>query len=85
MENNDKIITLTDAQLARTNASDLDPALVAEGQAMMTDEKERSTVDTLKTHWRAAVYSLILSSALIMEGYDAVVVCWLSILIPRPT
>jgi hypothetical protein len=74
MENEQKIITLTDAQLARTNASDLDPALVAEGQAMMEDEKQRSTFDTLKTHWRAALYSLALSSALIMEGYDAVIV-----------
>lgn len=73
MENNDKIITLTDAQLERSNASQLDPALVTEGQAMMLDEKERSTVKTLKTHWRAAVYSLVLSSALIMEGYDAVI------------
>jgi len=74
MEDQRKTITLTNAQLERVNAGDIDPVLLLAGQAMILDEKERSTTDTLKTHWKAAMYSLILSTALIMEGYDAVIV-----------
>jgi hypothetical protein len=74
MEDTQKTITLTNAQLERVTAGDIDPILLLAGHAMILDEKERSTIETLKTHWKAAVYSLILSTALIMEGYDAVIV-----------
>jgi hypothetical protein len=74
MEDTRKTITLTNAQLERVNAGDIDPILLLAGHATILDEKERSTIETLKTHWKAAVYSLILSTALIMEGYDAVIV-----------
>jgi len=74
MEDTQKTITLTNAQLERVNAGDIDPVLLLAGHAMILDEKERSTIETLKTHWKAAAYSLILSTALIMEGYDAVIV-----------
>jgi hypothetical protein len=72
MEDDLHRITLTDKQLARER--DVDSAQLQEGIAMIEEEKNTPTSQASRPHWRAGIFSLVLSSALIMEGYDAVIV-----------
>ena len=66
MEDNSKHIGLTDAQLSATMG--MDQATLIEGQAFVEREKSWTQRQTLRTHWRGALFSLGLSFALVMEG-----------------
>ena len=61
-----KHISPTAAQLSEV--VDYDPAALAEGQRFIEEEKQQTQSQTLRTHWRGALFSLGLSFALVMEG-----------------
>ena len=65
-------VGLTDAQLV--TLSNIDIELVRIGQQVIEKQKGESFVQAWKNHWRAACWSLFLTSALFMEGYDTAVV-----------
>ncbi|ORX36271.1 putative maltose permease [Kockovaella imperatae] len=71
MENTTKHIGLTDAQFEHVTS--FDPAILAEGQRFIEEEKAATQGQTLRTHWRGALFSLALSFALVMEGFDCII------------
>ena len=65
-------VGLTDAQLrVVTNA---DPELIRIGYQVVEKQKKESFREAWRNHWRAACWSIFLTSALFMEGYDTAVV-----------
>ena len=68
-----ELVGLTDAQTAAIT-SNVDPILLAEGIQLIRAEKEVSFRQAVKYHWRAILWSMCLSVALIMDGYDGAVV-----------
>ncbi len=69
MEGDTKHVGLTDAQLAAVKDG-VDPVLLQQGRDHVEEEKTVSVVQALKDHYPAAWWSVLLSCALIMEGYD---------------
>lgn len=65
-------VELTDAELA--GGLEFDPELLRIGGEVIARQKLESFRQTWRHHWRAAVWSLIISTALWMEGYDTSVV-----------
>jgi SP family general alpha glucoside:H+ symporter-like MFS transporter len=72
MEDTANHIGLTDKQIAA--AGEVDKPLLAEGQAFVDQEKACTQTQALKSHWRAAMWSMFLSFALVAEGFDFVTV-----------
>ncbi|KAK6903858.1 hypothetical protein I203_107366 [Kwoniella mangroviensis CBS 8507] len=66
-ENN--VIGLTDAQL-RAVAEDVDPELIRIGHEVVSRQKQETFAQAWRNHWSAGMWSLFLSCALFMEGYD---------------
>ncbi|WVQ69130.1 uncharacterized protein L199_007345 [Kwoniella botswanensis] len=66
-ENN--VIGLTDAQL-RAVAEDVDPELIRIGHEVVSRQKQETFAQAWRNHWGAGMWSLFLSCALFMEGYD---------------
>ena len=64
-------VGLTDAQVGV--ASSVDPELVAEGLRIIQQEKSLPLKETVKLHWRALLWGMALSFALVMDGYDGAV------------
>lgn len=64
-------IGLTAAQI---EASSTDPVLLGEGLALIQEEKAMRFWTAMKYHWRAAAWSITLSMALVMDGYDGAIV-----------
>jgi hypothetical protein len=69
MKDNTKHIGLTDAQLA-TSKDGVDHDLLQQGHAQMEEDKKVPLLQSLRAHYPAALWSIFLSTALIMEGYD---------------
>ncbi|RSH93089.1 hypothetical protein EHS25_007442 [Saitozyma podzolica] len=69
---NDNFVGLTDAQIAAA-ASEVDPVLLAQGIELIHAEKEVPLRKALRYHWRAMAWSMFLSLALVMDGYDGAV------------
>jgi SP family general alpha glucoside:H+ symporter-like MFS transporter len=67
-------ISLTSKQATAAATSSMDPALVAEGYDLILKEKEMSFIQALKHHWRALLWSMFFSMALVMDGYDGSIV-----------
>ncbi|OCF76812.1 hypothetical protein I204_02518 [Kwoniella mangroviensis CBS 8886] len=66
-ENN--VIGLTDAQ-PRAVAEDVDPELIRIGHEVVSRQKQETFAQAWRNHWGAGMWSLFLSCALFMEGYD---------------
>ncbi|BEI81861.1 hypothetical protein CcaverHIS002_0210210 [Cutaneotrichosporon cavernicola] len=49
---------------------DIDPVLLAEGLETIRQEKNETLGETFRLHWRAILWSMTLSLALVMDGYD---------------
>lgn len=65
-----KHVGLTDTQMAAASASTVDPLLLAEGLELVLAEKEMTFKQAFRYHWRAIVWSMVLSMALVMDGMD---------------
>jgi hypothetical protein len=75
-------VGLTQAQIDADIDVDLD--LVHLGYQVVARQKEESFAQVWKQHWRGGVWSLAISMALWMEGYDTNVVRILSRLLSCP-
>lgn len=58
--------------------STVDPALLAQGLDLIRLEKEMTFRQAMRLHWRAVVWSMVLSMALVMDGFDGAIVSFLS-------
>ncbi|KAL7425256.1 hypothetical protein Q5752_000944 [Cryptotrichosporon argae] len=67
-------IGLTAKQTAAAAASNVDPELLAQGIELLHEEKSMGAARALKHHWRALAWSLFLSLALFMDGYDGAII-----------
>lgn len=67
-------ITLTAKQATAAAQSSIDPILLAEGYDLILKEKEFTFMQALRHHWRALLWSMFLSMALVMDGYDGSIV-----------
>lgn len=76
------VVGLTEAQ--REAVKDIDPELVKLGFAVVQRQKGESFRQAWKNHWRAASWSIFLTSALFMEGYDTAVVSPVGFSFPAP-
>ena len=47
-----------------------EPRLINLGDNVITRQKQKTFRQTCRNHWRAVVWSLTISTALYMEGYD---------------
>ncbi|GFZ49878.1 hypothetical protein JCM24511_07281 [Saitozyma sp. JCM 24511] len=65
-------IGLTDGLAA--HATGIDPSVLQAGYALLEEEKGMGLRQCLSTHWRAALWSAFLSTALWMEGFDTSIV-----------
>jgi len=72
MESTTKEITLTHAQTSVISSAD--PVLVEQGLELIRQEKEMSFRQAIRHHWRALLWSMTLSMALVMDGYDGAIV-----------
>jgi hypothetical protein len=72
METSTKEITLTHAQTSMISSAD--PILVEQGLELIRQEKEMSFRQAIRHHWRALLWSMTLSMALVMDGYDGAIV-----------
>lgn len=63
----DMSIGLTDTQL--NAVTDIDPELVRIGYEVIARQKKETFREAWRNHWRAACWSIFLTSALFMEGY----------------
>lgn len=70
MEDATKRIGLTAGQLKAKAVSTVDPHLLQEAHLLMELEKNTSLNKTLRTHWKGAFFSIALSFALVMDGFD---------------
>lgn len=61
-------IGLTDKQLEAV--AGIDTELVRKGQEVIARQKQESFRQAWRTHWRAGLWSVVLTLALFMEGYD---------------
>ena len=52
----------------------VDPVLLEQGLELIRLEKEMSFRQAIRLHWRAVVWSCILSLALVMDGFDGAIV-----------
>jgi len=50
--------------------SDIDPDLLAQGLELIQAEKSMPLRDSMRYHWRALLWGMVLSLALVMDGYD---------------
>ncbi|WWC87014.1 uncharacterized protein L201_001897 [Kwoniella dendrophila CBS 6074] len=64
-----QIIGLTDEQL-RAVSQDIDPELIRIGHEVVSRQKSETFIQCWRNHWGAGMWSLFLSCALFMEGYD---------------
>lgn len=60
--------------IATLEQASLNEELVQQGRALVERQKAETFWEAWAKHWPAAVWSIILSTALIMEGYDTAVV-----------
>lgn len=60
-----KDVGLTAEQIALTHA---DPDLLARGLQLIRNEKNVSFREAFRAHWRAVLWSITLSLALVMDG-----------------
>ena len=67
-----KHIGLSDAQTAAVG--EVDATLLTEGFMLITAEKEAQFRGSIRYHWRAVLWSMALSVALVMDGFDGAVV-----------
>jgi hypothetical protein len=67
------------AAFQTSQLTDIDPVLLAEGFELIRAEKADTFGHAFKNHWRAVLWSMVLSVALIMDGFDGAVV---SLLVP---
>ncbi|WOO84078.1 Maltose permease MAL61 [Vanrija pseudolonga] len=74
MEDNTKAIGLTAHQVDVTSAEDIDPDTLAYGLELVEQEKVTSIKSVLASHYKAAAWGVMLSFALVMEGFDMNVV-----------
>jgi hypothetical protein len=72
MESSAKEITLTHAQTSMISSAD--PVLVEQGLELIRQEKEMSFRQAIRHHWKALLWSMTLSIALVMDGYDGAIV-----------
>ena len=58
--------------------ANIDVNLLHIGHGVISRQKEEGFIATWRNHWRAAMWSIFISTALWMEGYDGgVVSTWL--------
>ena len=65
-------IGLTGAQIE--NVDSTDPVLLADGMELIREEKSMPFGKAMKHHWRGVAWSMALSLALVMDGYDGSIV-----------
>jgi SP family general alpha glucoside:H+ symporter-like MFS transporter len=53
--------------------SQIDPDLLAQGFALIHTEKSMPLRECMRQHWRALLWGMVLSLALVMDGYDGAV------------
>jgi SP family general alpha glucoside:H+ symporter-like MFS transporter len=71
MESTDKQVGLTTAQLDLIgHQSSVDPALLADGLEQVEREKKATFREAIRHHWRAVLWSALLSMALVMDSFD---------------
>ncbi|WRT64889.1 uncharacterized protein IL334_001825 [Kwoniella shivajii] len=63
------VIGLTDEQL-RATVEGVDPELIRIGHEVVARQKQETFSQAWRNHWGAGMWSLFLSCALFMEGYD---------------
>lgn len=67
----DKRVGLTDAQLELIgHQSSVDPTLLADGLELVEKEKAAHFTEAIRHHWRAVLWSALLSMALVMDSFD---------------
>jgi hypothetical protein len=70
-ETTGKQVGLTNAQLdAIAHESSVDPALLADGFELVEREKSANFREAITHHWRAVLWSALLSMALVMDSFD---------------
>ena len=70
-EHTDKQVGLTNAQLDLIgHQSSVDPALLAAGLELVEREKAAHFREAFRHHWRAVLWSGLLSMALVMDSFD---------------
>ena len=67
------VVGLTDEQI-RAVSGQVDPQLIRVGYEVIARQKTESFRQAWKNHWKAACWSIFLTSALFMEGFDTAVV-----------
>jgi SP family general alpha glucoside:H+ symporter-like MFS transporter len=70
MSAHDRVV---EASAARTNAMDF-RALVNQAQTNADFDSKLTVMEALKKHKKAVFWAMILSTSLVMEGYDLVIV-----------
>lgn len=74
-----KQVGLTNEQLAEISEhSTVDPLLLAEGLELIAQEKSAHFRYAFRHHWRAVLWSALLSMALVMDSFDGSLVSHLS-------
>lgn len=70
-ESTTKQVGLTNKQLdAIGHQSSVDPALLADGFELVAKEKSANFREAIRHHWRAVLWSALLSLALVMDSFD---------------
>ena len=67
------VVGLTNEQI-RAVSGELDPQLIRIGYEVIARQKKELFRQAWKNHWKAACWSIFLTSALFMEGFDTAVV-----------
>jgi SP family general alpha glucoside:H+ symporter-like MFS transporter len=70
MEDTTQHIGITAEQAAALSEASIDPVLLREGQDLAEREKTTPIGTVFRSHWRGALWSLCLSFALVMDGFD---------------
>lgn len=74
IEDDTKAIGLTAHQVDVTASDDIDPDTLAYGLQLVEQEKATPIKTVLRSHYKAAAWGVMLSFALVMEGFDMNVV-----------
>ena len=67
-------VGLTKGQIEAEAGKDIDHELLRVGYEVITRQKQETFMQSWRTHWRGCCWSLFISMALWMEGFDTSVV-----------
>lgn len=69
------VVGLTEEQLRARVQIDIEPELVRLGYEVIQRQKTENFRQSWANHWRAGAWSVFITLALLMEGYDTSLVC----------